>query len=93
MKLPINYSKSHWTVRKQAREEYIKKQDNKCYFCKEPLSGEPSKKIQGMEITERLFPENFFKWPVHLHHNHFTDKTIGAVHCKCNAVLFEYHGE
>jgi hypothetical protein len=28
-----------------------------------------------------------------LHHCHQTGLTIGAVHAKCNAVLWQYHGE
>ena len=46
-----------------------------------------------MYITNSLFPPNFFKWPVHLHHSHDTGMTIGAVHARCNAVLWQYHGE
>ena len=42
---------------------------------------------------DRLFPESFFKYPVHLHHSHDTGKTIGAVHAYCNAVLWEYYGQ
>ena len=44
-------------------------------------------------IDEELVPENFFKYPVHLHHSHYTGMTIGAVHANCNAVLWQYHGE
>jgi hypothetical protein len=40
-----------------------------------------------------LFPKNFLKWPVHLHHSHDTGMTIGAVHSYCNAVLWQYHNE
>lgn len=32
-------------------------------------------------------------YPVHLHHDHKTGLTIGAVHAKCNAVLWQYYGE
>ena len=31
--------------------------------------------------------------PIHLHHDHDTDLTIGAVHAYCNAILWEYHNE
>ena len=93
MQLPINYEKSHWTVRKEAREEYIKQQGGKCWYCKKELSGNPSEEVVNKPITRRLFPPNFFKYPVHLHHCHVTGMSIGAVHNKCNAVLWQYHGE
>ena len=93
MKLPINYDDSHWTVRKKAREQYIKEQSGLCYYCKQPLDGKPSKKIQEAPMNESLFPPNFLRWPVHLHHCHNTGMTIGAVHAKCNAYLWEYLGE
>jgi len=30
---------------------------------------------------------------MHLHHNHETDMTEGAVHAYCNAVLWQYEGK
>lgn len=93
MKLPINYKKSSWIIRKQAREEYIALQNGLCYYCGEPLSGPPNKEVEGAYIKTKLFPEGFFQYPIHLHHDHNTGMTIGAVHSKCNAVLWQYHGE
>ncbi len=93
MKLPLNYDNLTYPQRKSVREEYIKQQDGNCYFCKDSLKGEPAKKVSDKTITEGLFPPSFFKWPVHLHHSHDTGMTIGAVHCYCNAVLWEYHHE
>lgn len=93
MELPINYNKSHWTIRKQAREQYVKEQNGLCWFCKEPLCGEPKSDVNNLSINIKLFPVNFFDYPVHLHHCHKTKMTIGAVHAKCNAVLWQYHGE
>ena len=93
MELLINYNTSHWSVRKLAREEYVKLQNGKCSHCGELLTGEPAKKVMNLKSNKKLFPENFFKWPVHLHHDHNTGMTIGAVHAKCNAILWEYHGE
>lgn len=93
MSLPINYKHAHWTVRKQAREEYIRLQNGICLHCKQPLDGEPSKIVLSKRINTKLFPKNFFKWPVHLRHCHKTEMTIGAVHAKCNAVLWPYYGE
>jgi hypothetical protein len=93
VKLPINYHDVHFSIRKLAREEYIKQQDGKCYYCGAALSGDPSDDATSLSVDENLFPESFFNWPVHLHHNHDTGMTIGAVHCHCNAVLWQYHGE
>ena len=93
MKLPVNYKKTHYTKRKAVREEYIKQQYNLCYYCKSSLSNKPPASILNKPVNKRLFPENFFKWPVHLHHSHNTGMTIGAVHSYCNAVLWQYHKE
>lgn len=93
MDLPINYHEAHWTVRKQAREQYIREQDGKCYHCNAPLNEEPPKEITKLPINWDLFPPNFLQYPVHLHHSHDTGLTIGAVHNYCNAVLWQYHGE
>lgn len=79
--------------RKTVRELYIKNQDNKCYYCKSLLSRKPNDEILKKTIHPFLFPPNFFQYPVHLHHDHKTGMTIGAVHCFCNAVLWEYHHE
>lgn len=93
MKLPIDYSSAHWTTRRAAREEYIRQQDGKCAHCGEPLSGAPALSVTEKPVCPKLFPKNFFTWPVHLHHCHETGLTIGAVHNYCNAVLWQYHGE
>lgn len=93
MKLPINYETAHYSVRKVAREEYARIQKGKCYHCGESLKGEPLDKVKSKKLNRKLFPPNFFRWPVHLHHDHDTGMTIGAVHSYCNAVLWQYHGE
>lgn len=93
MKLPANYETMHWTERKAVREEYVRRQDGKCQHCGESLAGEPSSKVRGKSIRKSLFPKSFFNYPVHLHHCHKTGMTIGAVHNRCNAVLWQYHGE
>lgn len=93
MQLPVNYTKLHYTQRKVVRNEYIKRQDGKCYHCKKPLSGKPSDSEIALLVRPELFPKNFFNYPVHLHHNHDTGMTIGAVHAHCNAVLWQYYGE
>lgn len=93
MKLPQNYDAISSYQRRKVREEYIRIQDGKCYHCKGSLNEAPPQKIICMEVNEKLFPPNFFKWPIHLHHDHDTGNTIGAIHAYCNAVLWQYHGE
>lgn len=93
MKLPVNYDELEPHERRKVREAYIKKQGGVCHCCKEPLLGPPSESVQDVYINKGLFPNGFFKWPVHLHHSHDTGMTIGAVHARCNAVLWQYYGE
>lgn len=91
--LPVNYDDLHYTKRRMIREEYIKQQDGKCCHCGESLYENPCASVLNLPVNRRLFPPNFFKWPIHLHHNHETGMTIGAVHNYCNAVLWQYCGE
>lgn len=93
IELPIDYRTLQPWQRRKVREQYIENQGGNCSHCNEPLSKSASKKVMEKEINMQLFPENFFKYPVHLHHSHDTGMTIGAVHCHCNAVLWQYHGE
>jgi len=93
MELPVNYNDTHWTERRLVRDEYIKRQEGKCCHCNALLSGEASADVLSLRVKRSIFPTNFFKWPVHLHHNHDTGMTIGAVHNYCNAVLWQYHGK
>jgi len=93
MELPVNYNDTHFSVRKLVRQEYITRQKGLCCHCGAPLIGKPTKEMLCKKVNIALFPFHFFKWPVHLHHNHDTGMTIGAVHSYCNAVLWEYHGE
>ena len=93
LKLPINYVRSSRAKRAQARLQYIEEQDNLCYFCKEDIHIDPPSKILEMPLSRKGYPKGFFDRPIHLHHCHMTDKTIGATHAYCNAVLFEYYGE
>lgn len=88
MDLPINYNNAHWSVRKRAREEYIKRQNGLCYHCGISLYDKPK---QDRLINKQLFPKNFFDYPIHLHHNHNTGITIGVVHNYYNAVLWQYY--
>ena len=93
VKLPVKYSETHFSVRKLVRQEYVKRQDGLCYHCWTDLRLPPPKEITDKSVDKSLFPDGFFKWPVHLHHDHDTDLTIGAVHNYCNAVLWQHHGE
>jgi len=91
--LPVNYDELDWKERREVREKYIKHQQGLCHYCKSSLKEEPPDKILSKKVTPRLYPDGFFKNPIHLHHDHRTSMTIGAVHAYCNAVLWEHHDE
>jgi len=91
--LQCNYNWLTPYERKHVRNMYVEAQSGNCSHCGKPLNGVPSDNVNELLIDEQLFPKTFFKWPVHLHHCHKTGLTIGAVHAKCNAVLWQYHGE
>jgi hypothetical protein len=91
--LPVNYTIIDQNTRRMVRLQYIEEQKGLCWYCKKELEKNPSSKIMSSWINKRLFPVNFFKYPVHLHHDHETGMTIGAVHSKCNAYLWQYLGE
>lgn len=93
MDLPVDYEAISQPERRAVREEYIRRQDGKCAYCEEPLSGGPPERVKENRINWRLFPKHFLRHPVHLHHDHETGMTKGAVHSYCNAVLWQYHGE
>jgi len=88
-KLPVDYTKLTPQQRREVREQYIKEQNNLCFYCKLPLNQEPPK---TKWVNPKLFPDNFFKYPTHLQHNHNTNMTEGAVHNYCNAVMWQYEG-
>jgi hypothetical protein len=90
---PVKYKDLSFFERKLKREEYKKAQNNFCYHCKSKLDENPDKEIVKKPINLSLFPPNFLRYPVHLHHSHKTGFTIGAVHAYCNAVLWQYYGE
>jgi hypothetical protein len=92
IKLPCLYDNLSITEKAQVRAEYSRRQRGLCYYCKAPLNGTPPVKILKKKLV-RVYPPEFFKNPIHLHHDHVTGFTIGATHAQCNAVLFEYHGE
>ena len=93
IKLPVMYDNIPAKRRYVIRNEYAKRQDGLCYYCKAPLKGKPTSSVLKKKLHLKSYPKHFFRYPVHLHHSHVTGLTIGAVHCYCNAVLWEHHGE
>jgi hypothetical protein len=93
MELPQNYNMLSSQERRLVRQEYVRVQKDLCSFCKGNLSQQPPDHIINKRINKRLFPEGFFNYPIHLHHDHDSGKTIGAVHAYCNAVLWQYYGQ
>jgi hypothetical protein len=89
----MNYENLDFWERRMVRQEYQRLQEGKCAHCKNPLDSKPTNEMLELEIDLSLFPKNFMDWPIHLHHDHNTGMTIGAVHCHCNAVLWQYHGK
>lgn len=76
----------------RVRDEYVRLQEGKCYWCDCDLDEEPPERITAKEINWNLFPKGFLNAPVHLQHCHKTYMTEGAVHALCNAVMWQYHG-
>lgn len=87
---PVRYSQLTREQRQVIREQYVRAQGGKCYYCKNFLFDEPPEPIMDKKIDWSLFPVGFFDYPIHLQHNHDTDLTEGAVHAYCNAVMWQY---
>jgi hypothetical protein len=93
MILPTNYDALNQQAKKVAREQYSNMQGYLCYYCARQLSGPPAKHVTELfPVDLSYFPKGFLKNPVHLHHDHKTGMTEGAVHAYCNAVLWQYEG-
>jgi len=90
---PKNYKQLTQQQRPQTREQYIREQKGRCWYCKERLDAPLPPRLAALPINRKLFPTGFFNYPVHLHHNHKTGLTIGAVHETCNAILWQYEGQ
>ena len=93
LQLPIKYSTASPALRRSARNQYISEQKGLCAHCNTPLSVIPQHIIDEFPINSSLFPNGMFDYAIHLHHCHDTDLTIGAVHCQCNAILWQYFHE
>lgn len=93
LKLPMRYSKMTRAQRAEAREDYWALQKGKCYHCNGDLNRDPPEAIQRKRVNWSLFPKGFQEHPHHLHHSHETGMTLGVVHMRCNAILWQYHGE
>lgn len=93
VELPVNYVKLTQPERAVIRKRYIIEQDGRCWFCDEYLCDPAAEKVLAKKLNIRLFPPGFLDHPVHLHHDHNTDLTLGAVHAYCNGYLWQYLGE
>jgi hypothetical protein len=93
--LPVNYDKISSGERRIVREQYVREQGGKCCHCGQPLDNLPAQVVleQMQEVNMAMFPPGMLRHPIHLHHCHKTSMTIGAVHAKCNCVLWAVYGE
>lgn len=89
IKLPATYGLLSTTERRLVRERYIDIQKELCWYCNSPLK-DKSPHFGKKKINWHRFPPGFLDHPVHLHHDHDTGLTIGAVHAFCNAVSFDF---
>lgn len=93
MRLPIDYDTATPAEKKAAREEYANRQDGNCWYCKSDLGEPPTPEICRAYIDKSRFPPQFFTYKVHLHHDRVTGESLGAVHARCNAYLWQYLGQ
>lgn len=91
--LPVDYHRLSSEARRQQREAYARWQGGRCWFCKAPLDDDPTPGVMAAIIDWRAFPTGFLNHPQHLHHDHRTGLIIGTVHARCNAYLWQYHGQ
>ena len=93
MKLPVDYTKLNWRQKAKVRDQYVKEQDGKCYYCGLKLSGKAAYEVRSRKLDMNLFPPGFLNNPVHLQHDHKSGMTEGAVHAYCNGVMWQYEGK
>jgi len=89
---PLDYTKLSPRQRADVREQYEAEQNGDCFYCNAPLYEDPPKAILDTPVNLAMFPPGFLTHPVHLQHSHFTGMTEGAVHARCNAVMWQYEG-
>lgn len=89
-KLPQNYYELTQPQRRQIRLQYIQLQNHKCDYCGQYIHKAPNKIVTQYKIDWTKFPYYFRKYPIHLHHDHKTGITEGAVHMYCNAIMWQY---
>jgi hypothetical protein len=92
MELPTDYTKLTSRQRKSVRERYVREQGGLCMYCGESLVSEAHSRIKSARFNLSLFPPGFFNSPIHLQHCHKSGLTEGAVHCHCNAYLWQFEG-
>ena len=94
MRLPVDYTTLDWRKGevRRVREQYVELQGGLCFYCGEALDVKPHQVIADYPVYWELFPPGFQKHPVHLQHDHKTKMTEGAVHMRCNAVLWQDEG-
>ncbi len=95
-RIPAYYPRLSAARRHAVRERYVEEQSGRCWHCCGPLADPPPLSVLLFKVNWNAFPgreDGFLRHPVHLHHDHDTGMTIGAVHAYCNAVLWQYHGE
>lgn len=90
--LPVYYDNLNWREKANVRNQYIRKQDGKCFYCGENLSDPPPDRITKKYLRMEIFPKGFLDHPVHLQHDHISGLTEGAVHAYCNGVMWQYEG-
>lgn len=93
IQIPIMYNIASVRERRSARIEHRRQQNHKCWYCDANLDDLPPDRILDMDLGLHLFPRGFFRNREHLHHDHKTGMSVGAVHSVCNAILWQYHGE
>lgn len=92
--LPQHYPSLSSSSRRLVRQQYEQLQKGRCHYCSSALNQIPAANPDA--IDWRAFPggqAGFLRYPIHLHHDHKTGMTIGAVHALCNAILWQVHGE
>lgn len=93
LELPLYYNRATPAERREARNMYVQLQGGMCWHCESEIYEDPPNEVTKFYVNEEQFPEGFFDHRIHLHHDHGTGLTVGAVHAYCNAVLWAYHGE